>query len=86
MAIKRISKGFYRSGFRGWFRGAVYVLPPQPGYVTATTLQPNATTMVLEPFVSSLESFPFLTTLISQPNVTSTTGQPQVTAIITFTE
>ena len=64
MSIRRISKSFYRSGFRGWIRGPLTLLRPQPGKVTTKVTSPEVELIVMQPAVVAKTLTPVVTSAI----------------------
>lgn len=64
MSLRKISKSFYRSGFRGWIRGQFTVLRPQPGKVKLKVTTAEVELLVMQPEVKTKALTPVMTTAI----------------------
>ena len=64
VSLRNIGKSFYRSGFRGWIKGPLSILRPQPGKVKTKVLQPALETIITQPNVVAKADIPVVTTTI----------------------
>ena len=86
MTFRKISKGFYRSGFRGWIRGPLSILRPQPGKVTTKVVTAEVELLVMQPTLTGKVLTAEVTSLVMQPTVGAKALAPTVTTEIIYSE